>query len=415
MTGTGLVTIAVSDGSLAASNTFAVVVVTGNTAPILSAIADQATSVGATVGPIQFQVSDAETSSSNLVVMAFSLDQSVIADSGIALGGSDSDRTITITPISGVTGTGAVIIAVSDGSLSSSNSFSVVITEPTGGPSTWTFTSSNGVSIPRRGISTPYPSTIQVSGVTGAIESVTLTLSGFAHTWPDDVDILLVSPSGTNVVVLSDVGGGAAVTNINLVLSDTAVSALPDSGPLQSGSYKPTNVGGRDSFPSPAPGGSYARGLSNFVGTAANGTWSLYVVDDGRGDSGSINSWSLTFGPPNVGAPPILTNDIGGLLGSAAKDPRVNVSGIDSNGCVVLAIEGVPSQKYRVEASVDLVSWATVTSLTLETTDATVNDCQQGAMRFYRLVEDWDDGSDAGATNPDVLGNVKPVSQALLH
>ena len=54
----------------------------------------------------------------------------------------------------------------------------------------------------------PYPSTITVSGLGGAITDVRLRLTGLSHTFPDDVDILLSSPSGETLRVMSDNGGG---------------------------------------------------------------------------------------------------------------------------------------------------------------------------------------------------------------
>src|SRR6185503_12873452 len=39
------------------------------------------------------------------------------------------------------------------------------------------------------GAATPYPSTLAISGLTGTVNHVTVTLNGFGHTFPDDVDI----------------------------------------------------------------------------------------------------------------------------------------------------------------------------------------------------------------------------------
>src|SRR3712207_7848809 len=53
-----------------------------------------------------------------------------------------------------------------------------------------------------------YPSEIAVSGLTGPITDVTVTLHRFGHDFASDVDILLVSPSGKSVILMSDACGG---------------------------------------------------------------------------------------------------------------------------------------------------------------------------------------------------------------
>lgn len=51
----------------------------------------------------------------------------------------------------------------------------------------------------------------------------------YSHTFPDDIDMLLVSPMGQKVVIMSDVGGSTDVNNVAVTLDDAAASALPDS------------------------------------------------------------------------------------------------------------------------------------------------------------------------------------------
>ena len=115
------------------------------------------------------------------------------------------------------------------------------------------------------------------------------------HTFPDDLDILLVGPTGANAIILSDVGGGTDAVGVTLGLDDDAGSPLANSGPLTSGVFQPTNsTDGVDSFagPAPAPSGNVA--LSVFAGLDPNGTWSLYIMDDASGDAGSLNGgWAL--------------------------------------------------------------------------------------------------------------------------
>src|SRR6266480_1805446 len=70
------------------------------------------------------------------------------------------------------------------------------------------FTNSSAITIPDSGAGTPYPSTINVSGTAGTISQVVVKLDGYTHTYPDDLDVLLVSPTGQKVIVMSDAGGG---------------------------------------------------------------------------------------------------------------------------------------------------------------------------------------------------------------
>ena len=144
---------------------------------------------------------------------------------------------------------------------------------------------------------TPYPSTISVSGLSGTITDVNVTLTGFSHTAPGDVAVLLVGPQGQNTILMSGNGVTYDASNVDLTFDDTAASSLPDAAPIVSGTYKPSigPICNPPSFPSPAPAGPYASpSLSVFNGTDPNGTWSLYVMDDFSGDAGSISGgWSL--------------------------------------------------------------------------------------------------------------------------
>jgi hypothetical protein len=159
-----------------------------------------------------------------------------------------------------------------------------------------TFSNANPILIPSGGQATPYPSEISVGGKfgKGRIQDVDLTLKNYSHTFPDDVDVLLVKGQ-TNRTVMSDVGGGAAVSNITLVLDDEAPSPLPDNTQIGGGSFRPTNFEVGDSFPAPAPSTPNPEAaLSGFDGQKAKGIWKLYVVDDLAGFQGQFaGGWSL--------------------------------------------------------------------------------------------------------------------------
>ncbi len=159
-----------------------------------------------------------------------------------------------------------------------------------------TITNSAAIAIPGIGSATPYPSSITVSGATGLVSKVTVQLTGVSHTYPDDIDVLLVGPGGQSVILMSDVGGGVALNNATLTFDDAASASLPDATQISTGTYKPTNIGTGDTFASPAPSGNYSNTLSVFNGGGGNGVWSLYVVDDEANDQGSIaGGWTLTL------------------------------------------------------------------------------------------------------------------------
>jgi subtilisin-like proprotein convertase family protein len=167
-----------------------------------------------------------------------------------------------------------------------------------------TFSNTTPITIPAgapgttSGAASIYPSTINVSGLIGTVSKVTVTLTNLSHTFPDDLDMLLVSPSGQKILLMSDAGGDGDVNNINLTFDDTATQ-IPDTTTLTSGTYGPGNFGGlSDTFPSPAPAGPYPdpQRLSAFNGASPNGLWSLFIVDDGDDDVGSIQGgWSLNI------------------------------------------------------------------------------------------------------------------------
>lgn len=172
------------------------------------------------------------------------------------------------------------------------------------------FTNSSTISIPLSGPASVYPSSITVSGLPQPVNGVRVRLMNVHHDEPDDLDLLLVGPGGQTVLLMSDAGGGSDLSGANLTFDDAAAASLPDSSQIVSGTFRPTNFGSGDVFPSPAPAGSYGTALSVFNGISPNGTWTLYVLDDNHPRGGSIvGGWSLNFlacCATNANQPPVL-------------------------------------------------------------------------------------------------------------
>jgi len=162
------------------------------------------------------------------------------------------------------------------------------------------FSNTNFISIPEGGVSAPYPSIINVSGTSGSLTKLTVTLTNLNHAYASDIDVLLVSPTGANSILMSDVGGSSDLTNVTLTFDATATSSLSDFDGISSGTYRPTNFDfdfdDPDFFDFPAPDGPYNADLSVFNDTEPNGEWQLYILDDFVGDSGNVaGGWSISI------------------------------------------------------------------------------------------------------------------------
>ena len=137
-------------------------------------------------------------------------------------------------------------------------------------------------------------------------DAVEVTINSFGHTWPEDLGIVLVGPTGAALLLQDGAGAAGEMSGVTYKLSDAGTDHLPDVGPWDAGTYKPTAYYTGDPFPSPGPGTTYshpgpaggntATFASTFGGTNADGVWRLFVVDFAGGDGGSLaGGWTLTF------------------------------------------------------------------------------------------------------------------------
>lgn len=181
-------------------------------------------------------------------------------------------------------------------------------------PSPIAINTTSGLTVPTK--AAVYPSTIEVSGMTGNISRIAVTLSGLSHTNLSNLDFLLVGPTGAKYIFFSDGNSGfpnyAAEDNV-FAFSDDAPFVFPLAGSAPSGNYRPSSGDQvADAFPAPAPAGPYnqpnaASFASTFNGSNPNGTWSLYVADDAIGNAGSISTgWAVSI--TTDGAPQSFSN-----------------------------------------------------------------------------------------------------------
>ncbi|MFQ3582615.1 S8 family serine peptidase [Chloracidobacterium validum] len=230
------------------------------------------------------------------------------------------------------------------------------------------FSNPANISIPSSGPATPYPSTITVSGVSGTVSKVTVSINGYNHTFPDDVDVLLVGPGGQQCVLMSDAGGSADVVNVNLVFDDAAASLLPDATLITSGTYRPTNYGATDNFPAPGPGSvtQATPALSVFNGVDPNGVWNLYVVDDLGGDVGNFaGGWSLTIQTQTPSCSSCSVACTPSVINSLVSVTTNTGAPFGVQGTSTCAADGY-SNDFLIQATLTNLSSATLTDLSYQ-------------------------------------------------
>ncbi len=218
-----------------------------------------------------------------------------------------------------------------------------------------TFASPQSIVIPSYGQGSPYPSTLTIPGsVTGYVSEATVNFFGLSHTFPSDINALLVSPSGSNVLLMAHAGANLSISNITIYFDDSGVP-LPQSSSITSGTtYRPTAYTPR-SLPAPAPQMPYDSLLADLDGWNASGTWSLYIFDDKVGDSGNINGWGLSLTIVNPLNP--QTADVG----LAASGPSATTAGSGVAYSLTVSNRG-PSTATGVTLTDLLPAGATLTS-----------------------------------------------------
>jgi subtilisin-like proprotein convertase family protein len=124
-------------------------------------------------------------------------------------------------------------------------------------------------------------STIPVVHAAGRVLDVNVRIQ-ITHSYDADLDVVLVSPSGTEVKLFSDVGGFGDNFLDTILDDEAAVSIFSGTAPF-TGSYRPEDP------------------LSAFDGEDPNGVWQLQVTDDQGGDAGTLSLWQLyvTYGDPS--------------------------------------------------------------------------------------------------------------------
>ncbi len=107
----------------------------------------------------------------------------------------------------------------------------------------WTTLFTNGapIVINDTAAASPYPSPIHVSGVGGSLIKATVTVTNINHTRSSDVDMLVVSPTVQDTLIMANAGGTHAINLVTITFDDAASnSPLPSVDQIISGTNQPT-------------------------------------------------------------------------------------------------------------------------------------------------------------------------------
>jgi formylglycine-generating enzyme required for sulfatase activity len=219
--GTATITVTVSDGSLSLSDTF-VLTVNANTEPTISDIAAQTITGGSNTGVIAFTIGDAQTAATSLTLSGSSSNTSLVPNTNIVFGGSGANRTVTVAPVSGQSGTATITVTVSDGTLSGRNNF--VLTVKSAPPNT------------APTISDIAAQTINEGGNTGVIaftigdaqtsaSSITVSGSSSNMSLVPTANIVFGGSDENRTIMVAPVSGQSGTATITVTVSDGSMSS----------------------------------------------------------------------------------------------------------------------------------------------------------------------------------------------
>lgn len=174
-------------------------------APVISTIPLQSVPMNTAVGPIALTVQDDTTPASSLIVSNSFTNPSLIAS--VNIDGTDTNRTVTVTPVSGQQGSAVVTLYASDGSYTTSMSFTVKFGAPaiTSIPNQIAYSNTPTAAIPF--------TIVDAEG-----DSFTLSSN---YTNPGLISSIVFGGSGANrTVTITPTPDQVGVSTINVIASD---------------------------------------------------------------------------------------------------------------------------------------------------------------------------------------------------
>jgi uncharacterized repeat protein (TIGR01451 family) len=224
--GVTLVTLTVDDSGASnnlAARTFILTVNPVNDLPTISDLGPQEINEDTSTPPLALTIGDAEIPASSLILTGASSDHALIPTNNIHFGGSDSDRTVTVTPATNAFGSALVSVTVTDpdGAMRT-DTFLVTVLSVNDPP---TLDPITDLLLPQ---SAP-PQTIALTGIsfgpTNEDQQLTVSATSDNLDLIPDPAVTYTSPASTGSLLLTPTAGTNGTALITVTVSDGGLSA----------------------------------------------------------------------------------------------------------------------------------------------------------------------------------------------
>ncbi len=180
------------------------------------------------LGPLSFNVGDSESAPGSLTLSGIAANQTLIPTANIVFGGLGAARTVTVTPAQGQFGTTEVTLTVSDGLLSTSTPFSLLVNSPPD------LLAENTVTVPQGGLVVVSTNNLYATDVESGPSGLTFTIAPGGVGGPPEAGTLLrngIALTNSSTFTLADVENGliAYQNNGSCASNDSVQLGLTDS------------------------------------------------------------------------------------------------------------------------------------------------------------------------------------------
>ena len=221
-TGSATVTLTANSSSgLSGSSVFVVTVTNVNDLPTLSSLPNLAINEDTATGPLSFTVGDVETAAASLIVGVTSSNLALLPNGAAVLGGSGSDRTVTLTPVANAWGTSLITLTVNDGTGGSNTTSLLLTVNPVNDLPTL-----NALSNVTLAVNAPLQN-MGLSGISpgpGEIATLLVSASSSNPSLIPSPTVTYTSPQATGTLNFSPLAGATGTSTITVTVNDGGTS-----------------------------------------------------------------------------------------------------------------------------------------------------------------------------------------------